>query len=241
MRPHFTELQYAYSCTKEIEDDLILPTFGVPYFPSLRDEGKCGFDVKINTIVAPIFLQYKVSDYMVRKKARKWNLFNSAHFRFPIYPADKSPQHNLLKKLSLTQPFVYYCASALEDYKEYEYYHKQRNITSNSAFIPLARLPYIMGSNNHDILFDLASRRGFFCSDPRKIEFLVGWREVLQYVKTNEWGYRYYKELPQSVYGDLIKILDKNMNDFIDGNNLWSNISYILGRYFSVGLITLKI
>lgn len=73
MRAGFSELQFAYGCTREIEDGCFFAGIGVPYFPSLVEEAKKGYDVKFPTLLAPIFLQYKVADEMVRQSAGEWS------------------------------------------------------------------------------------------------------------------------------------------------------------------------
>ncbi|UYO06440.1 hypothetical protein [Paenibacillus sp. PSB04] len=181
MKPYFSELQYAYSCTRELED--ILLSCGVPYFPSLVEEASVGFDVRVDTIVAPVFLQYKVADYLQRRNSKYWDLFNVNHYRFPIYPADKSPQHNLLKSLSVSQPFVFYCSSCFFEYSDYRLLHEDRRIMSQSTFINLRELPYNSGSYWHHIVYNPTRTTAFWCSNPVEINLYKNWEQVLYYIR----------------------------------------------------------
>lgn len=65
MKVGFSELQFAYGCTSEIEDGCLFAGIGVPYFPSLVDEAKKGYDVKIPTLLVSNFLQYKELVYLM--------------------------------------------------------------------------------------------------------------------------------------------------------------------------------
>lgn len=71
MKPSFSELQFAYGITREIEDGLVWGQVGIPTFPNLNQEANLGFDVAFNTNVPaiPIFLQYKVPVKLTRKNA----------------------------------------------------------------------------------------------------------------------------------------------------------------------------
>jgi hypothetical protein len=167
MRPSFSELQYSYSVTKEIEDKMLPISLGVPYFPSLREEYRKGYDVLFNTSVAPIYLQYKVSDFMQTKRANHWDLFNDKYYKFDIYHPSKSPQHNLLKDLSKINTHVYYCASAIFKYEDFTRFHLSKQICRNSVFINFNQLPIIF--DKHTIIFNKSKTKGYFCSEPKEI------------------------------------------------------------------------
>jgi hypothetical protein len=167
MRPSFSELQYSYSVTKEIEDRILPISLGVPYFPSLREEYRKGYDILFNTTVAPIYLQYKVAEFMQTRKANHWHIFNDKYYKFDIYHPSKSPQHNLLKELSKTNDHVYYCSSAIFKYDDFTRYHLSKQIYRNSVFINFNQLPII--TDKHTIIFNKSRTKGYFCSEPKEI------------------------------------------------------------------------
>jgi hypothetical protein len=183
MRAGFSELQFAYGCTREIEERVyFFDPSSVPYFPSLVEEASKGFDVKIPTLAAPIFLQYKIADYMIRSQAEQWKLFDSPYFRFSVYPANRSPQHNLLKDLSQKEPLVFYCAPAFNEYSEYVLLHQKRLIVSHSVFIPIQELPRNVGSDKHSIVFQIKPLKGYWCSEQKEVHLIAGWESLLSII-----------------------------------------------------------
>lgn len=75
MKPDISEFSYGFALTNELIDRYRLRSAGAPEFPSPYKEGKSGgYDVKLVGI--PVFLQFKVSDCMVKRKKRgqrkKW-------------------------------------------------------------------------------------------------------------------------------------------------------------------------
>jgi hypothetical protein len=177
MRAEFSELQYAYACTRELEDGTwLIPPFGLPYFPSLYEEGTGdGYDVAFREgMVAPVFLQFKVPEALTKSTANEWHLFNAPYFRFEIYPASRSPQHNRLVDLSMSEPFTFYCAPAFFRYNNYRELHIKRKIVENSAFFPCAYLPKNSGDDVHHIVFSMTSCSAYWCSEPQEIKLLSG-------------------------------------------------------------------
>lgn len=66
MRPWFSEFSYGYAVTEDIVRSSG-PLKAAPAFPSLQEEGsRGGFDVKLDLPASPLFLQFKLSDCMVR-------------------------------------------------------------------------------------------------------------------------------------------------------------------------------
>jgi len=245
MRVGFSELQFAYSCTRELEKGALFPSIGVPYFPSLYEESRIGADVVFGTPISPVFIQYKVAEYMVRSDATYRKLFGKKFFQFPIYPANKSPQHNLLVNLSLRQPYVYYCSSTFQSYNEFELSHISQTVVSRSIFIPVRGLPHNVGSNRHNIVFQLSPLKGYWCSDPMKIE-LSDWDEVVADVMNKQFYINYDESFPNKLLETMLQAIGQagvvNSNNYrITENSIWSwkLISDLLGKYFNETLLLL--
>ena len=86
MRIQFSEFSYAYAITRSVEElgrarGQVL--IAAPSIPTLRAEGKVGYDVKITTQATTIVLQFKLGEYVSRSRAgsKTWPTAQRAHYR----------------------------------------------------------------------------------------------------------------------------------------------------------------
>lgn len=183
MEPAFSELQYAYSCTRELESGTwLFPPLGMPFFPSTVAEGRgAPYDVRFGPgeRFALVFIQYKVAHYLTTRKAKQWGLFGHQYLRFGIYPASRSPQHNDLVELASTEPFVFYCAPAFASHRQLVAFHRLRSVAANSVFVPCVQLPRIHGRDRHHVSYDRYSSFGYWHSDAKKVDLLVGFENLV--------------------------------------------------------------
>ena len=68
MRAEFSEFSFGYALTEAFIWDMGLPMVGAPIFPNLFTEGQPGggYDVRIPAVGLPIFLQFKLSEVIVK-------------------------------------------------------------------------------------------------------------------------------------------------------------------------------
>src|SRR6476646_3347893 len=103
MKPEFSEFSYGYAITEEIVSSMPTGLRAAPVFPNLRQEGQegGGYDVALNSIGYPIFLQFKKSDYIkkVNKNTKEKDFFTPIFYRMPIHSKRQSKQHQLLIEL----------------------------------------------------------------------------------------------------------------------------------------------
>ena|SRR2546425_11388435 len=71
MRADISEFSFGYAVTEALAQRWRPNLTAAPVFPSLLEEGKVGYDVKLQRRGVPIFLQFKVSERMVRATARE--------------------------------------------------------------------------------------------------------------------------------------------------------------------------
>jgi hypothetical protein len=66
MRSGFSEFSYGYAVTEALIYDIGTSIKAAPVFPSLIEEGKQGggYDLRLDRPGQPLFLQFKLSDYM---------------------------------------------------------------------------------------------------------------------------------------------------------------------------------
>jgi hypothetical protein len=84
MKPDISEFSYGYALTDELIHWHGTGITAVPIFPSLYDERQPGggYDVKLDRGGIPLFLQFKLSDCMVRGTAQE---VRSGSFSCPFY------------------------------------------------------------------------------------------------------------------------------------------------------------
>jgi len=124
MKPSFSEFQFAYSVTRELDDNPAR-LFGLPYIPNQREEALHGYDVAFPNGFIPLFLQFKLAERLIQPNANQWNDFNRSYFRFNIYPDNRSHQHNSLRQLALSDSnfLVCYCAPLFIEFQDLMQYH----------------------------------------------------------------------------------------------------------------------
>jgi hypothetical protein len=122
MKPDISEFSYGYALTDELIHWHGTSLTAAPVFPSLYQEGQTGggYDVMLQRPGLPLFLQFKLSDCMIRSSAQEVQdgLFNVPYYRMHIRPARHSEQHEMLLDLESRGNEVYYLAPAFHTPEE---------------------------------------------------------------------------------------------------------------------------
>ena len=170
MKPTISEFSYGFALTNEICNELSSLGFsGAPLLPNLRQEGKLGYDAKIPLKGFPIFIQFKLSDFMSNRRAKEWNEYNSPYFRVHLHNRRHSNQHNLLQKLAQEGNYVCYVSPLFTKYTELNNAFLSKEVTKRSIFIEASRLPQLPDDKNHYLTF-LKGNDLMFCSEPLHLE-----------------------------------------------------------------------
>ena len=175
MKAKFSEFSFGFALTHELVTVFPRLSEAVPTFPSLREEGReGGWDVRLSGRGFFVFLQFKLSDYMVRESAKQWPQFNRPYFRFPIMPSKHSNQHELLLKCERSSPthFVYYAAPAFNFPNELNDAFLHRRAVSRTAFVRPSSIGNLPDNNEHYIAFD-GPHNFYRYSEPVQIENTV--------------------------------------------------------------------
>ena len=150
MKPEFSEFSYGFAFT-----DAFVRRRGrlttAPVFPSLRDEGSKGWDVRLDLPGVAFFLQFKLSDRLIRPYATYWPVHNGPYYRVDITPLSRSPQHNLLKDLG--EDNVYYVAPFFYRMSQFNDAYVSNDIYERSVLIPVNRLPRLNDYEAHHLTF----------------------------------------------------------------------------------------
>ncbi len=181
MKPEISEFSYGYAVTEGIVRSQG-PLKAAPSFPTLRSEGTTGgYDVKLDIPGFPLFLQFKLTDYMVRSTAyeTKRRLFTTPFFRMHIRPQKRFRQHELLFDLEETGKAVYYVAPAFFEERDFNLAYISRSILTKSVMISPTAIGRLGKDENHHISFKNANQGfGYLLSRaPHKVEIL-SWDDV---------------------------------------------------------------
>jgi hypothetical protein len=185
--PEISEFSYGFALTSELVRWADLSA--APVFPSLIAEGGPGggFDVKLDRPGAPLYLQFKRSECMLRKSAREWvrvhelgGILSVPFYRFHITEALKSAQHEMLLALDTAPNLVFYAAPKFHRLSEIDLAWHAVAVSTRSVFIA----PSEIGSldfERHSVAFD--AQRTWVCSEPREI-YALSSRQLLEKIQS---------------------------------------------------------
>ncbi len=172
MRPEISEFSYAYALVESIKRRL-LPSFrAAPLFLSHFQEGKKGggFDVALTYPSFLIFLQFKLSHYMVRKTAfeARQRLLPLPFYRMYLMPLKYSEQHNLLLDLESQYKLVFYAAPKFHLTTHLNDAYIKDEVIERSFFIRPKEIGPLPDDERHYVSFRDGSPV-YLCSEPKII------------------------------------------------------------------------
>ena len=152
MKSEFSEFSYGFAVTHGLLKDK--PSIDVaPHFPSLVEEGKVGYDLKLGFPGLPTYLQFKLSDRLTRRPAKYWDNYHEPYFRFDITPLTVSQQHNLLKDLADSGEEVFYVAPLFWSANQFNEAFRDSQVAARSMWLPLGQLPSLTDDEPHHVTF----------------------------------------------------------------------------------------
>ncbi|GAA0285652.1 hypothetical protein [Halobacterium noricense] len=168
--PEFSEFQYTYGLTREIENRWGREIVGTPYYPTQNYEAKIGSDVVIglnqgDIRFIPLFMQYKRSEWLTTRRAKEWDEFNEGYYRFDIHSKN---QHNTLVDLGEGLGKSIYVAPGFHTVDDYSEYHQNQKLAKNSICFDCSEMKKVSDSD-HVVIYALEPLRGAFRSESNKI------------------------------------------------------------------------
>lgn len=167
MKPNISEFSYGYALTSELVRRYAFKGVGAPIFPSLKDEGSLGYDVKVPGV--PLFLQFKLCDEMVRESAEDSDLLGVPHLRMHLRPLRHSDQHNLLRRLEARGNTVFYAAPEFTQPNDLNEAYDQGVVLSRTVLWSPGEIGLLDGGDHH-IAFRAGDSFGYLRSEPRRME-----------------------------------------------------------------------
>jgi hypothetical protein len=181
MKPGFSEFSYGYAVTEDATRRH--GHFAVaPKFPSLSEEGKKGgYDVELGTPGIPLFLQFKLSDCMVRGYAdeAKRGFLSVPFYRMHLRPLSKSKQHQLLLDLETRGERVYYIAPAFHTEDEFNQAYQKRMVITRSVCIRPKNIGTLDTSEHYVSFQNSGVKFGYLFSESEGRIAIEHWEDVL--------------------------------------------------------------
>lgn len=151
MRSDITEFSYGYALTSNLMD--LQPSGIAPIFPNLYQEGTegGGYDVELPQIEK--FLQFKLSEHMIRSSALHAAIVGIPHYRFELRPSKYSQQHALLLDLEAQGKEVYYCAPEFHNRDDLNEAFGAVEVPAKSAAFSPADIGELPDDGDHYVAF----------------------------------------------------------------------------------------
>lgn len=247
MKPDISEFSYGYAVTEELARWAGSRLTAAPVFPSLVQEGRVGggYDVRIDIGGLPLFLQFKLSDCMVRNTAEEVSqgLFTPPFYRMHLRPTRHSNQHKLLLDLeALGGNIVAYAAPMFHTTMELNTAYLRRQVLLQSIFILPGAIGSLPDNRDHHISFK-DNHTTYRFSEPVEIEVLMGGESFATYVKNGlreRTSIRASESYLQQLSEGMIEILHQRSEEEWEGINFGDiggrpleKISYLARTFFS--------
>jgi len=205
VRSEFNERIFEFCCTYELCRSLGGLHLARPFFPSLPDEKKKGFDVELKrrNYHKSLFLQYKVPFYVesLRSNRRFYEAHNGSYYRFVI----DNNQHNKLHNLQLNGEDAFYCAPRFYKEEDLMSYMDSKSVVYNSVMID-PTYP-IVDSDRHNITYDPDGTKAFLHSESKSIERVF----------VGEESFSKMQETEQPIDIEYIEHFAKNIEKQVEG------------------------
>lgn len=169
-KSEFSEFQFAYGLTQEVERSWPRRVVGIPYFPNQHEEAEIGSDVVIairtgQVRLLPIFLQYKISVWQDHANAGQWDEWNEPYYRFGLHSTN---QHNTLVEHTKSTGKAFYVAPGFHKSSDYATYHRNQTLAQNSLTFDCSEMSDVDHTDHH-IIYQVNPLRGAFRSSSEEL------------------------------------------------------------------------
>lgn len=174
MNSQITEFSFGFALTHELINNAPILGPTAPEFPSLIQEGAPGggYDVALDFGVF-LFLQFKLSEYMIGNAAGEAETMGVPYYRFWIMPTSESQQHPMLLELEAADQVVYYAAPIFWTQDQFNDAFAQQQVAPSSIFVPPSSIGAIADTEPHPVAFN-GQGAAYVFSRPTKILAVQG-------------------------------------------------------------------
>lgn len=181
MKLEITDISYITALTYELVDRYGFQTLGAPTYPSLRKEAIYRTDPGRPAV--PLFLQYKLGEYIVGAAASLKDFWGIPYYRFLIQPRNKYSHHELLQNLESMDYLVYYTAPEIHTISEFYNCLTQQAMLDNSSFWSPQVIGELSGNQRHRLCHKHDAQIGILEPGNRKIPHAIKGEMLLDEIK----------------------------------------------------------
>lgn len=252
MKSNISEFSYGYALTENIVTNPALKITAAPVFPSLISEGQPGggYDVSISSGGLLLFLQFKLSDCLIRYNANEAYKLGLPYYRFHIRSIENSDQHPMLLDLENLGELVFYTAPKFHIPFELNDAYLTKEVVQRSIFVKPSIIGPIADKEEHYVAFN-AKEKLFVCSQPREVDsgsighdyFLNEVSRNIRETDRNILDSQYLHDLVENMVNIVRRSKQKGFWNEIDPGLLYSNrppleqVSYISRIFFGCELL----
>ena len=187
MRPSFSEFTFGYALVSELSSGISPALRSVPIFPSLREEADGGYDVQMDNPGVPLFLQFKLPEYLTKRSAReisKHKVYRKPGFyRINIYGSNISTQHAELLKLERNNSAdVFYVFPLFHTSYDLNSKYRTYSISDSCYFIRPSEIGAFNDNESHSVSYHPEEKGVFIFSEPRPIDARIGVDSLTRFI-----------------------------------------------------------
>ncbi|BAZ97477.1 hypothetical protein [Dehalococcoides mccartyi] len=213
MDPLFSEFSYGYTVTEELATGVLGFQKVRPLFPTQYQEAQPGggYDVNLPYSGAPMYLQFKRADGMIRTNAKEYHLFNDTYYRMHLMPPRYSPQHELLIHLKASGNDVYYITPEFYTDEELASYYDNRTVFFNSRTFSPSEIGHLSYDEDHYVVYNNSPIAWICSEEPRRLEKSIRGRDFSEQiiVTTRQKSRRVDESFFDKLIDTSINILEK--------------------------------
>ena len=213
MRLGYSEFSFGYAFTENLIRSTSLAPGGAPVFPNLFQEGRLGYDVRIDFPGCPLYFQYKSPDLMVRNTAAEisrhyLNGIATPFFRMHLMKRNLSQQHQLLIDLENQYPnSVYYAAPVLRSAHLFDAAYNSTAVHLRSVLFSPGEIGPLPDDKLHVVAYRDSLPYAWFCSKPREIRAFK-FKDLVSQVERmfEEMRYGTLREMARTTLSNLMQL-----------------------------------
>ena len=220
MKLGYTEFSFGYAFTENLIRSTPISPSGAPVFPNLVQEGRLGYDVRIDLPSQPLYFQYKLPEILTRDTAREIAALSlrgirTNFFRMSLMRRHHSRQHQLLINLESTSPrSVYYAAPLMENVCCFNAAYTRAEVHKRTIFFSPQDIRPLPDDKQHVIAYRGDLSYGWFLCEPMEIPaFWFG--EIVERVSRgfDEPRYRTLAKAAESIRSNVLRFLPPRFQD----------------------------
>jgi hypothetical protein len=209
MKPEITDISYSTALTFELVTRYGFLTLGAPIFPSLRKESIYHTDMNARSVL--LFLQYKLSEYIVGTASSLKDNWGIPYYRFLIHPKNKNKRHELLLSLEDMNHLAYYVAPEFHTKSGLYESLMQKALLTHSTFWSPRQIGSLSAAERNAVSYKRDLHFGILEPDKIKIEGVTKGEMLLSVIQNK------FEANQSEIYGNerLVHLGDQMLENYL--------------------------